>query len=58
MIGGPLARLVPEVTGPALWVVLAVAGVALIAIATGLERGRERVAAAMRRLDTLTEGWE
>jgi hypothetical protein len=58
MVGGPLARLVPEVTGPALWVVLAAAGVALIAIATGLERGRERVAAAMRRIDTLTEGWE
>jgi hypothetical protein len=58
MVGGPIARLVPKVTGPALWVVLAVAGVVLIAVATGLERGREKVAAAMRRLDTLTEDWE
>lgn len=58
MVGGPIVRLVPSVIGPALWVVLAVAGVVLIAIATGLERGRAKVAAAIRRLDTLTEGWE
>ena len=58
MVGGPIARLVPRVTGPAIWVVLAVAGVVLIVIATGLERGRAKVAAAIRRLDTLTEGWE
>jgi hypothetical protein len=58
MVGGPIARLVPRVTGPVLWVVLAVAGVVLIAIATGLERGRAKVAAAIRRLDTLTEDWE
>jgi hypothetical protein len=35
-----------------------VAGVVLIAIATGLERGRAKVAAAIRRFDTLTEDWE
>jgi hypothetical protein len=58
MVTGPIVQLVPRVTGPAFWVVLAVAGVVLIAIATGLERGREKVAAAIRRLDTLTEGWE
>jgi len=58
MVGGPIARLAPRITGPALWLVLAVAGVVLIAIATGLERGRAKVAAAMRRLDTLTEDWE
>jgi hypothetical protein len=58
MVGGPIARLAPRITGPALWVVQVVAGVVLIAIATGLERGRAKVAAAMRRLDTLTEDWE
>jgi len=58
MVGGPIARLAPRITGPALWVVLVVAGVVLIAIATGLERGRAKVTAAMRRLDTLMEDWE
>jgi hypothetical protein len=58
MVGGPIVRLAPRITGPALWLVLAVAGVVLIAIATGLERGRAKVAAAIRRFDTLTEDWE
>ncbi len=58
MVGGPIARLAPRVKGPALWVVLAAAGVVLIAIATGLERGRAKVATAIRRLDILMEGWE
>ncbi|HEX9122507.1 MAG TPA: hypothetical protein VF984_03990 [Actinomycetota bacterium] len=58
MVGGPIARLAPRVTGPVLWVVLAAAGVVLIAIATGLERGRAKVTAAIRQLDTLTEDWE
>jgi hypothetical protein len=58
MIAGPIARLVPEVKGAVLWVVLGVAGVVLIVVATGLERGRERIAAAVRRVDELMEGWE
>jgi hypothetical protein len=58
MLGGPIARLAPKVTGPALWLALAAAGAVLIAIATGLERGRAKVTAAIRRLDTLTEDWE
>jgi len=58
IVGGPIASLAPSVTGPVLWVVLAIAGVVLIAIATGLERGREKVAAAIRRVNTLTEDWE
>lgn len=58
MVGGPVAHLAPKVTGPALWIVLAAAGAVLIAIATGLERGRAKVTAAMQRLDTLTEDWE
>jgi len=58
MLGGPIARLVPKTTGPALWVALAASGVVLIALATGLERGRATVAEAIRRLDALMEGWE
>lgn len=58
MLGGPIARMVPNVTGPALWITIAATGVVLIALATGLERGRATVAATIRRLDSLTEGWE
>ena len=42
MLVGPIARLVPQVKGPWLWVLLVVVGLALIAIATSLERGRRR----------------
>jgi hypothetical protein len=58
MLGGPIARMVPNVTGPALWITIAATGVVLIALATGLERGRATVAATIRRLDSLMEGWE
>lgn len=58
MLGGPLAKLVPEVRGPALWGLLAAAGLVLIVAATMLERGRERLSAFVRRLDALMEGWE
>jgi hypothetical protein len=58
MLAGPLARLVPDVRGPALWGLLAASGLVLIVAATMLERGRERLAAFVRRLDALMEGWE
>jgi hypothetical protein len=58
MLAGPIARLVPQLHGSALWGVLAVAGIVLIVAATVLERGREKVAAFGRRLDLLMEGWE
>jgi hypothetical protein len=58
MLGGPIARLVPNVTGAALWIALAATGVVLIVLATGLERGRATVSATIRRLDSLMEGWE
>jgi hypothetical protein len=41
-----------------LWGLLAGAGLVLIVAATMLERGRERLAAFVRRLDALMEGWE
>ena len=58
ILAGPIARLVPQVRGPALWVLLAVVGLVLIVAATMLERGRAKVAAFVRRLDRLMEGWE
>jgi hypothetical protein len=58
MLVGPIAGFVREVQGAAVWVLLAVAGVVLIVIATSLERGRARLASALKRLDELLEGWE
>jgi len=42
----------------AVWVLLAAAGVVLIVVATSLQRGRARLAVALKRLDELLEGWE
>jgi hypothetical protein len=39
-------------------VLLAVVGVALIVVATSLERGRARLSTALKRLDEMLEGWE
>jgi hypothetical protein len=58
MLVGPLARLVPQVRGPALWGLIVGVGTVLLVAATMLERGRVKVAAVIRRLDTLMEGWE
>ncbi|MBA3737171.1 MAG: hypothetical protein H0W97_01230 [Actinobacteria bacterium] len=58
MLAGPIARLVPQVRGPALWGLLAAAGLVLLVAATMLERGREKLSAFVRRLDRLMEGWE
>jgi hypothetical protein len=58
MLGGPVARLVPNVTGAALWIALAATGVVLIVLATGLERGRATLSATIQRLGSLMEGWE
>ena len=58
MIAGPMARLVPEVEGATLWILLVVLGFAMLAVATSLERGRAKLSAALRRLDELLAGWE
>jgi hypothetical protein len=58
LLVGPIARLVPRVKGPGLWILLVVVGLALIIIATSLERGRTRISAALKRLDQLLSGWE
>jgi len=58
LLAVPIARLVPAMRGPALWLALAGAGLGFILVATMLERGRTKVREVLRRLDELTEGWE
>lgn len=58
MLAGPLARIVPAIEGPAVWVALVGAGVVVIAVASGLERGKATLNAAVRRAEELTRGWE
>jgi hypothetical protein len=58
MIAVPVAQAVPELHAAALWIVLTVVGLVLIAVAVSLERGRARLAAAVHRIDQLLQGWE
>jgi hypothetical protein len=58
VVAVPMARLVPEIRGVALWATLAGVGALLLLIATTLEQTRARVGAALRRLGELTEVWE
>jgi hypothetical protein len=58
VFGGQVAKLVPRITGAGMWVTLAVIGIVLVLIATSLERGRARIAAAIKRLDEIFADWE
>jgi hypothetical protein len=58
MLVMPIAQMVPEFRGAALWIVLTAVGLVLIAVAVSLEQGRVRLAAAASRIDRLMEGWE
>jgi hypothetical protein len=58
MLAGPIARIVPAIEGPGVWIALVGAGVVVIAVASGLERGKAKVSAAVRRAEELTRGWE
>ncbi|HEX8857827.1 MAG TPA: hypothetical protein VGC06_01810, partial [Actinomycetes bacterium] len=58
MIAVPVARLVPQFHGAALWIALTAVGMALVAVAVSLEQGRARLASAVGRLDRLLQGWE
>jgi hypothetical protein len=58
MIVVPVAQLVPELRGAALWIALTGVGLALVALAVSLEQGRARLASAVGRIDRLMEGWE
>jgi hypothetical protein len=58
LIAGPVIELVPPIEGATLWVILALVGVLLIGAAAGVERGRARVQATVKRLGELLEAWE
>jgi hypothetical protein len=57
----PVVSVIPtirSITAPGLWAGLVIAGVVILTLATGMERGRARVRAAIGRVDELMEGWE
>jgi hypothetical protein len=57
----PVVSVIPTiraVTAPGLWAGLVIAGVVILILATGMERGRPRIRAALGRVDELMEGWE
>ncbi|MDF1597218.1 MAG: hypothetical protein P1T08_14155 [Acidimicrobiia bacterium] len=54
----PLARVIPQFRGPALWATVIVLGVALIGAAVGLERGRSTVRVTVQKLRDLTSDWD
>jgi hypothetical protein len=58
LLVAPMARLVPSIHGAGVWAALVAAGTVLIAVASGLERGRATVNAAVHRLSEVTRGWE
>jgi hypothetical protein len=58
LVGIPLVRLLPAWEGAALWLLVGGVGVALVLVATMLERGRAAVRAGVARVRDLTEGWE
>ncbi len=58
MVIVPLAQEPPEVTGATLWALLAATGIAVVLVATALERWKARIGAGMHRLGVLMSGWE
>jgi hypothetical protein len=58
MVIVPLAQEPPDVAGAALWVLLAITGIAVVLVATALERWKARIGAGMHRLGVLLSGWE
>ncbi len=58
LVAIPLVRLLPAWEGAALWLLVGGLGVALVLVATMLERGRAAVRSGTRRLREVTQGWE
>jgi hypothetical protein len=58
MVIVPLAQEPPNIESATLWVVLAAAGIAVVLVATALERWRARIGAGMHRLDALMRDWD
>ena len=50
---GQVVDLIPTIEGRALWAVIVGVGIVLIIIATGIERGRARAAAAIAQVNEL-----
>jgi hypothetical protein len=58
MLAVPLAELVPQLEGAALWATVAALGLVAIVVAALLEQGRRRVRSTVARIDELTRDWE
>lgn len=58
LIGVPVARAVPNLSGPALWLTIAGMGLVAIVVATMLEQGRSVVRRWAVALDEMTNDWE
>jgi peptidoglycan/LPS O-acetylase OafA/YrhL len=58
LIGVPIARAVPNLSGPGLWLTVAGIGAVAIVVATMMEQGRERVRQWRTLLDEMTREWE
>jgi hypothetical protein len=58
MVIVPLAQDPPEVAGATLWMLVAATGLAVVLVATALERWRVRIGAGMHRVGALMSGWE
>jgi hypothetical protein len=58
MVIVPLAQDPPEVAGATLWMLVAATGIAVVLLATALERWKARIGAGMHRLGVLMTGWE
>ncbi|MGH2530352.1 MAG: hypothetical protein ACRDH0_13615 [Actinomycetota bacterium] len=54
----PLAKNIPDVEGVTLWLLLGAVGVAVVVIATALERARAPLGAVLRHVGELMDGWE
>ena len=58
MVIVPLAQEPPKVAGATLWVLLAAIGIAVVVIATALERWRAYIGTGMHRLGALMRDWD
>jgi hypothetical protein len=58
LVAVPLLAVLPALGGIWLWALLACCGFGLVAVATGMERGRRELAVARGRLDRALAGWE
>jgi len=58
MIAVPLAELIPQFRGPALWATIFAIGAVLIVIASTIEQTRRRFVEIRTSVESMMEGWE